>query len=157
MLGRIAEIYGLYLDDKAQALSYAEKAAAINPGQPALRSAFNAAGIEYDTSEYEDLFIDVIDNYDTPQKPIGKIAGEMTTFAGVSPNPFNPYSLAEDGHVSLAIYNLSGQKVATLVDSSMPAGTHQARFDGSGLASGMYFYRFESGSVMRNGKMLLMK
>lgn len=77
-------------------------------------------------------------------------------------NPFNPsttisYSLTMADHVELSIYNLSGQKVATLVNSSMPAGTHHATFDGSNLASGMYFYRFEAGNEMWNGKMMLMK
>lgn len=78
------------------------------------------------------------------------------------PNPFNPsttisYSTAEEGHVTLSVYSLSGQKVATLVDSPMPAGTHQAVFDGTGLASGLYVYRLESGDVVKCGKMMLVK
>ncbi len=84
------------------------------------------------------------------------------TVSPATPNPFNPsttisYTIAEEGHVTLSVYSLSGQKVATLVDSPMPAGTHQAVFDGTGLASGLYVYRLESGDVVKSGKMMLVK
>ncbi len=80
----------------------------------------------------------------------------------VYPNPFNPtttisYTISEPGDVSFSVYNISGQKVAILVDSDMPAGTHHAMFDGSNLASGMYFYRFETENVASNGKMMIVK
>ena len=96
------------------------------------------------------------------QEVQGEDEVEAEVSVSVSPNPFNPvttisYSIVEDGHVTLSVYNLAGQKVKTLVDSSMPVGTHHATFDGSNLASGMYFYRFESGNIMKNGKMLLVK
>jgi len=55
------------------------------------------------------------------------------------------------------VYNVSGQKVATLVDDEMDGGTHSVMFDGSDLASGVYFYRLESGGHTATGKMLLMK
>jgi len=78
------------------------------------------------------------------------------------PNPFNPattmsYTLANPGHVSLYVYNSTGQKIATLVDTHMSAGEHSAKFDGRGLASGMYFYRFEAGGFEKSGKMILVK
>jgi hypothetical protein len=62
------------------------------------------------------------------------------------PNPFNPttvisYTLSADAHVMIEIYNGIGQRVATLVDEELPAGRHDARFEGSNLASGVYFYR----------------
>ncbi len=161
MLTRIANIYGEYLGDKVMAKEYADKAAMLNPGQDVLYVAYSSADIEYDPSQYEDVFNGVEETFEI-QKPYGELGEEAAVSVSVSPNPFNPattlsYNLIEDGHVSLAIYNISGQKVATLVDSAMPAGTHQTVFDGSHLASGMYFYRFESGNVMRNGKMLLVK
>ncbi len=162
MLGRIAEIYGIHLNDKEQALKYARKAAMINPGQPSLRSAFNAADVEYETALYEDRYKDVVHNYATPEDSEEQILDETIDSVAVTPNPFNPsttisYTIVDDGQVTLAIYNFAGQKVATLVNSSMPAGKHHATFDGSNLASGMYFYRFESANVMENGKMLLVK
>ncbi len=79
-----------------------------------------------------------------------------------SPNPFNPvttidFSIPAVSHVTLSVYSISGQKVATLVDGLMSAGKHIAVFDGSSLASGMYFYRLEAGGMVKSGKMILMK
>ena len=65
--------------------------------------------------------------------------------------------LKTPGQVRLSVYSITGQKIATLVDEMMDAGTHSARFDGSSLASGIYFYRFESPGFKYNGKMLLVK
>ena len=82
--------------------------------------------------------------------------------SNVYPNPFNPtttirFIIPQDGHVAIDVYNVSGQKVATLVDDEMDGGTHSVMFDGSDLASGVYFYRLESGGHTATGKMLLMK
>jgi hypothetical protein len=65
------------------------------------------------------------------------------------PNPFNAqttisYSLAEPGPVTLTIYNLLGQKVATLFDGIQPAGEHKAVWDASNMTSGVYFARLNS-------------
>jgi hypothetical protein len=78
------------------------------------------------------------------------------------PNPFNPittisYSIANPGHASLSVYNIAGQKVATLVNGNMSLGNHSVSFSGSNLASGVYFYRFEAGKFNKTGKMLLVK
>ena len=87
---------------------------------------------------------------------------ESTEFVSVTPNPANPmttitYAIANPSRVKLDIYNISGQKVATLVDAPMNAGTHAVTFDGSSLASGVYFYRLESKGFRKSGKMLLVK
>ncbi len=65
------------------------------------------------------------------------------------PNPFNPstkisFSLPVDARVKLNIYNLLGQKVATLIDGNLPAGEKDITFDASALNSGVYFYRVEA-------------
>ena len=78
------------------------------------------------------------------------------------PNPFNPsttihYSLGGAGRVTLKIYNALGQEVATVVDQNQAAGEHQARFDASGLASGLYIYKITAGSWSESRKMLLVK
>ncbi|MDP1676800.1 MAG: T9SS type A sorting domain-containing protein [Bacteroidota bacterium] len=80
----------------------------------------------------------------------------------VYPNPFNPtttfrVSLPQAGFARLAVYNMLGQKVATVVDGEMPAGYNDVRFDGSTLSSGMYLYRLEMEKYVRSGKILLMK
>ncbi|MDD8018267.1 MAG: T9SS type A sorting domain-containing protein [Bacteroidota bacterium] len=78
------------------------------------------------------------------------------------PNPFNPsttfrISLPESKHVQLSVYNMLGQKVATVVDDLMQAGYNDVRFDGSSLASGIYIYRLQIEKEVRSGKMMLMK
>ncbi|MGH7597993.1 MAG: Ig-like domain-containing protein, partial [bacterium] len=79
-----------------------------------------------------------------------------------SPNPFNPgttihFDTPHAGRVKLAVYTLRGELVQTLVDGELAAGAHQIRFDGRNLASGIYFYRMETGSYIMTRKMLLQK
>ncbi|MDZ7288798.1 MAG: T9SS type A sorting domain-containing protein [candidate division KSB1 bacterium] len=78
------------------------------------------------------------------------------------PNPFNPtttidFALAKPSHVKLMVYNVLGQKVATLVDRRMLAGAHTVEFDASHLTSGVYFYRLEAGDFVSQKRMLLIK
>jgi hypothetical protein len=79
------------------------------------------------------------------------------------PNPFNPsttieFTLPEDARAVLKIYDLQGREVATLVDEDRKAGVyHQVVFDASRLASGLYFYRLQAGSLQTIKKMLLIK
>lgn len=79
------------------------------------------------------------------------------------PNPFNPetnikFSVEHAGRATLEIYNLLGQKVATLFDDVVEAGFyHTVKFNGRNLASGVYFYRLESGYQADLKKLLLLK
>ncbi len=78
------------------------------------------------------------------------------------PNPFNPstvikYSLPEKSNVSIKIYDMLGQEVATLVNEVKNAGTYQVNFDASGLTSGMYIYKIQAGDYVSSKKMMLLK
>jgi hypothetical protein len=78
------------------------------------------------------------------------------------PNPFNPttnikFDLPKESNVTLKVYNVLGAEVATLVNSVMPAGHHEVKFDAARYASGVYIYRIEAGSFVQVKKMLLMK
>jgi len=78
------------------------------------------------------------------------------------PNPFNPstnieFSLPKSSNVKLIVYNVLGQKVATLIDGKMNTGKHSVSFNASNLSSGMYFYRLEAGDFVQVQKMLLVK
>jgi photosystem II stability/assembly factor-like uncharacterized protein len=78
------------------------------------------------------------------------------------PNPFNPttmirYGLPEREDTRLIVYNTLGQKVMTLVQETQEAGLHEAKFDGSNLASGVYFYRIQAGSFVQTKRLLLLK
>lgn len=91
-------------------------------------------------------------------------AGRPATFllAQNYPNPFNPstlvtFELPERTTASLRVFNLLGEQVATLVDGPLEAGEHQVRFDGARLASGVYLYRLQAGSMIQTRKMILVR
>ena len=79
------------------------------------------------------------------------------------PNPFNPettikYSLKFDGFVSLKVYNINGEEVATLFEGDKEVGeNHEINFNASNLSSGIYFYSLESQGFSLTRKMVLMK
>ncbi len=78
------------------------------------------------------------------------------------PNPFNPITVASfelrvASQVNLRIYDTNGKSVVTLVNDWLPAGEHQAVFDGSNLVSGLYLAQLTAGEFMATQKMLLLK
>ncbi|MFZ5519260.1 MAG: T9SS type A sorting domain-containing protein [Candidatus Zhuqueibacterota bacterium] len=78
------------------------------------------------------------------------------------PNPFNPttslsYSLAQSGHVKLAVYNMLGQQVRLLVDEKKTAGMYTVQMDAKDLPSGIYFYQIATENFKKTMKMVLMK
>jgi hypothetical protein len=78
------------------------------------------------------------------------------------PNPFNPstkirYAIAKPGHVTLKVFNLTGQEVATLVNETKPAGEYQIEWNANSMPSGVYLYRLEAGEFVNTKKLLLLK
>ncbi|MDX1428998.1 MAG: FG-GAP-like repeat-containing protein, partial [Rhodothermales bacterium] len=78
------------------------------------------------------------------------------------PNPFThtttvSYHLAGSARVRLAVFDLLGRRVATVVDGLRPAGKHSVTFDGSGLASGVYLYRISAGAFVDAGRMVVVR
>jgi CubicO group peptidase (beta-lactamase class C family) len=78
------------------------------------------------------------------------------------PNPFNPsttikFELPHASRVNLKVFNTLGQEVATLVNETKAAGTYTVEFDARSLASGVYFYRLETGSFVQTKKLVLLK
>jgi hypothetical protein len=92
-----------------------------------------------------------------------RMEGEIPGFIALGqnfPNPFNPsttihYALPHRYNVTLSVYNTLGQKVADLVSETQDAGYHEVRFEGSGLSSGVYFYRIQAGSFVATKKLLM--
>jgi uncharacterized lipoprotein YddW (UPF0748 family) len=78
------------------------------------------------------------------------------------PNPFNPtttisFDISQDGLVKIAVYDLLGREVENLINKPMQAGNHKIQFDGSGLASGVCFYRLTFDRKTISRRMLLAK
>jgi hypothetical protein len=78
------------------------------------------------------------------------------------PNPFNPvtsiqYSLSSMQFVTLKIYDVLGNEIATLVNEEKSAGEYEVEFNGNGLTSGIYFYQLKAGESIQTRKMILLK
>jgi len=78
------------------------------------------------------------------------------------PNPFNPvtkinYALPSDVKVVIKIYDILGREVKTLINEFKKAGYYDISFDGTNLATGVYFYRIEAGEFVQSKKMVLVK
>ncbi len=93
-------------------------------------------------------------NYPNPFNPITKIRYSIPT-----PSASSPLAKGrnEVGFVSLKVYDILGNEVATLVNEEQQAGVYEVGFNPNGLASGIYFYKLQSGSFVQTRKMTLLK
>lgn len=78
------------------------------------------------------------------------------------PNPFNPstkinFVLPQSGFISLKVYNILGNEVATVVSENLPSGIHRIEFNATNLSSGTYFYTLTSGNFSETKKMILLR
>ncbi|UCC81093.1 MAG: T9SS type A sorting domain-containing protein [Candidatus Zixiibacteriota bacterium] len=105
-----------------------------------------------------------IEIYGELQSAVGDSARLPLEFGidGAYPNPFNArtiinYSLPEKADITIAVYNLLGQKVATLFDGAQQPGQHKVTWDASDYPSGVYLARLQSGDRSENIKLVLLK
>jgi hypothetical protein len=101
---------------------------------------------------------------DQPQgiKELPGTVPSVFTLSQNYPNPFNPttnieYSVPKSAFVSLKVYNILGQEVATLFQGYQNSGSYKVDFNASKLSSGVYLYKLESGNVTLTKKLILMK
>jgi hypothetical protein len=78
------------------------------------------------------------------------------------PNPFNPstkinYTLAERSNVTIKVYDVLGNEIATLINTTQEAGAYDVNFDASQLSSGLYIYTLSAGNFTSSKKMMLLK
>lgn len=95
---------------------------------------------------------------------VKKIAGTPVVFSLSQnyPNPFNPsttirYSIPQNAPVTLKVYNVLGEQVAVLYEGTQKTGVYEVHFNGTGLASGVYFYALHAGNYSSVKKLLLLK
>ena len=101
-------------------------------------------------------------NKTSSRMAVGDSLGLKDISVNIYPNPFNPtttfrITLPEPAQVHLAIYNILGQKVLTLLNGNLPAGETEVLLDGNTLSSGIYFYRLNTDKEVKTGRLLLMK
>lgn len=100
-------------------------------------------------------------------KSISSIIPDKYSLSQNYPNPFNPstnirYTIPSNvkgkmSNVKLVVFDILGKEIATLVNEKLNAGTYEVTFDGSGLTSGVYFYRLTCGDFSETRKMALLK
>jgi photosystem II stability/assembly factor-like uncharacterized protein len=95
-------------------------------------------------------------------EPSNQYLPETYSLSQNYPNPFNPsttieFSLPQTSHVTLRVYNMVGEEVATLVSGELPVGTHATQWNATDVASGIYFYRLHAGDFIDTKKLLLLK
>ena len=78
------------------------------------------------------------------------------------PNPFNPttvipFTLSNNGHVRLRVFDLLGREVASLLNEELQRGQHSVSFDATSLSSGVYVYRLEQNGKVQTRSMTLLK
>jgi uncharacterized delta-60 repeat protein len=106
-----------------------------------------------DFDNYGENFDDLVMEQVTPTQ---------CSLIGAYPNPFNPtttisYQLPATGFINLSVYDISGKKVAELVNGNREAGAHEVTFDATDLASGVYLYKLETGNITMTNKMVVIK
>lgn len=101
-------------------------------------------------------------DFNTTMDPEPAVVNNFQLFQNY-PNPFNPitaisYQLPAFSKVELSIYNLLGEKIATLVSAKQPAGNYEVQWDASGMASGVYLYKLTTNQgFMQTRKLVLLK
>ncbi len=136
-----------------------------------LAAQFNGGIHIYDEYEneiimFENDFVNFAISTELPQFSAIENETQATNFRLFQnyPNPFNPsteirFNIPQDSNVKLELFNTLGEKVATLINKEMSAGSHNYQLSISNyqLPSGIYFYKLQSGSFISSKKMLLLK
>jgi hypothetical protein len=114
--------------------------------------------------DYANEIIDAIDSELAKQgnEDNTKVIPEAFALEQNYPNPFNPttkmkYSIPTSEFVTLKVYDVLGNEVATLVSEEKPGGSYEVEFTASGLSSGIYFYKLQTSSFVETKKMILLK
>ncbi|MGE5399182.1 MAG: CHRD domain-containing protein [Ignavibacteriales bacterium] len=153
---KLKSVSGVWLTSGPDSLSNDNIASLINEGLYV-----NAHSAKYPEGEIRGQIVKLVKN---AVVSVGKpnTAPRSFNLEQNYPNPFNPstairFSVPNMGQVNLSIFNILGEKVATLINENMAAGSYEVKFDASRLASGIYIYRLNAGNNISTKKMMLLK
>ncbi len=148
------------------AASWANFAAALASAQTAMARNYSAS------VSAADALGEAKDNLSAASEGLVKITTGVTALEGNTPkvfslsqnypNPFNPmtqisYSIPQRGYLSLKVYNLRGEEVATIFEGVQLAGNHVVSFNGAELASGVYIYQLKANNFMEAKRLILLR
>ena len=123
----------------------------------------NLSRLELEKKRIEDMFLSAKDVRSTESETDQVINNPLDYKLNQNyPNPFNPvtnmeFGISKSGFVTLKVYDMLGKEVATLVNENLSPGKYTVNFNGSNFASGVYFYRMESGEFRDIKRMVLIK
>jgi len=117
--------------------------------------AYNELGFS-DTSNHETIILNPVN-----LTPVNQVVNSFSLWQNY-PNPFNPstnigFRIADRGFVSLKVYDVLGNEIATLVNQDLSAGEYEVEFSATEFSSGIYFYRLQSGTFIDTKWMVLLK
>jgi len=110
---------------------------------------------------FEAWSISILSDQSTGVNDVENVPDDFTLYQNY-PNPFNPttkirYRIPQSDFVSLKVFDIIGNEIATLVKEEKTVGNHEVNFNASTLSSGIYFYRLQAGNFVETKKMLLLK
>lgn len=160
------ETTGFYLSDSSACIDAGDPDPIFNdpegdpgmgkwPSQGTTRNDMGAYGGPL-SMELSEFVISSVEDYDSDNNP------DNFRLEQNFPNPFNPttkifYELSKPELVTLKVFDVIGNEISTLVNEVQYSGRYESIFSGSGLASGIYFYRLRAGSFSQTRKMVLLK
>ncbi len=159
------ETVSIGIGDFNQCLKVREIRSGYEPA-PSTTVSYYAKGVGLIKTEttYSDGYVSTSELTSYSFTPIAVETEQPTVFtlSPNYPNPFNPvtsipFTLAHDAQITLAIYNIAGEKVATPAEGQFQAGAHSVEWDASEHASGVYVYRLNAEGIELSGKMTLVK
>ncbi|MEO8664260.1 MAG: T9SS type A sorting domain-containing protein [Ignavibacteria bacterium] len=147
-------------------VSWTLRNSGLTEGDYINKFAFNNAGYIFGITNYNGVFKSAQSTLTHTNNNSGNIP-ENFSLSQNFPNPFNPstiirYQIPSDvkgqtSDVKLIVYNSTGMEIRTLVNEKQGSGIYEVKFDGSGFASGIYFYKIEAGNFSEVKKMILLK
>jgi choice-of-anchor B domain-containing protein len=128
---------------------------------------FSPSGIVYVSDHPNGLYLFSVEGHTGTVTGVGDRTASGFTLRQNHPNPFNPsttitFDLASRARARLAIYDIKGALVRTLIDDTLPSGSHRTTWDGTNdrggrVSSGVYFYKLQAGGETATRRMVLLK